>query len=190
MMKRLRKFIRKFSRDRDGSLLAEMAITLSLLTTLSLSGVEVARYTLLHQKMERISASIGDLIAQAETLTETDVLNVFDAIGEVAKPFEMGANGLVIISSVGASEGSGPTMNWQRIGGGSLIATSQVGSTPGAAATLPTGLNVIDGETVIVAEVMFAYTPWLYDAVIGASQLYHTAFFRPRLGTLTSVDPG
>ena len=54
---------------------------------------------------------------------------------------------------------------------------------------MPAGLTVIDGETVIVAEVMFDYTPWLYDAVIGATQLYHTSFFRPRLGTLTTVDP-
>ena len=158
-MKLMRRLLRNFSRDRRGSLLAEMAVTLSILTTLSLSGVEMARYTLLHQKMERISASIGDLIAQAETLTETDVLNVFDAIGEVAKPFEIGTNGVVIISSVSASEGSGPQLNWQRIGGGSLSATSHIGSTPGGSVTLPAGLNVIDGETVIVAEVMYDYTP-------------------------------
>jgi Flp pilus assembly protein TadG len=186
----LRRLLRNFSRDRRGSLLAEMAVTLSILTTLSLSGVELARYTLLHQKMERISASIGDLIAQAETLTETDVLNVFDAIGEVARPFAMGTNGVVIISSVSASEGSGPVLNWQRTGGGTLGLASQIATTPGAPAALPAGLTVIDGETVIVAEVMYDYAPWLYDAVIGATQLYHTAYFRPRLGTLTTVDPG
>ena len=189
-MSKILDFLRKFIGERRGSLLAETAITLSLLTTLSLSGVEIARYSLLHQKLERISASIGDLIAQAETVNETDVVNVFNAIGEVAKPFEMGANGIVIISSVGASEGSGPTLNWQRTGGGSLAAASHIATAPGETATLPNGLTVIDGETVIVAEVMYAYTPWLYSALIGPSQLYHTAFFRPRLGTLTTIGPG
>jgi len=189
-MRLLQRLLAKFARDRRGSLITEMAVTLSVLTTLSLSGVEVARYTLLHQKMQRISSSIGDLIAQAETLSETDVNNIMDAIGEVAKPFTMGTNSVVIISSVGASEGSGPKLNWQRKGGGTLVAASQIGTTQGATATLPTGLNVIDGETVIVAEVMYHYTPWLYDAVIGDTQLYHTAFFRPRLGTLTTIDPG
>ena len=100
--------LRKFLKQRRGSILAETAITLSILAVVSLGGVEVARYTLLNQKLERIAASIGDLIAQAETLTEIDVTNVFDAIGEVAKPFEMGPNGIVIISSVSASGGSGP----------------------------------------------------------------------------------
>ena len=186
-MNPLLRLVRRFRRDRRGSILAETAITLSILAMVSLAGVEVARYTLLHQKMERIAASIGDLIAQAETLSETDVTNVFDAIGEIAKPFEMGPNGLVIISSVSATGGSGPVMNWQRTGGGSMGASSEVGE-PGNPATLPPGLIVDDGDTVIVAEVRYSYTPWLYSAVIDPSELYHTAFFRPRMGALKEIN--
>ena len=106
-MTKLVDLVRRFCGARRGSLLAETAITLSVVSLVSLAGVEVARYTLLHQKLERIAASVGDLIAQAPFLTETDVTNVFNAITEVARPFEMGPNGLVIISSVGATGGSG-----------------------------------------------------------------------------------
>lgn len=181
--------VRRFLKDRRGSLLVESGIMIAVISMITLSGVELARYTLLHQKMERIAASIGDLIAQAPTISNADVVNIFDAIEEVAKPFQMGPNGMVIVSSIGASDGSGPILNWQRNGGGGLVSTSQIGSTEGAVANLPAGLTLIDGETIIVAEVFYTYTPWIYDGLVSNSSIYHTAFFRPRLGSLTTISP-
>jgi len=188
-MRKLAQRIRRFWQERRGSLLVETAMMISVLSLTSLGGLELARYTLLHQKLERIAASIGDLIAQPEFLDETDVVNIFEAIKEVAKPFEMGPNGKVIVSSIGASGGSGPVLNWQRLGGGALSATSQIGITEGAAANLPAGLTIIDGETIIVAEVFYYYTPLIYDGLVQNSSISHTAFFRPRLGTLTTISP-
>lgn len=187
-MPKMLQILRRLRDERRGSLLAETAITLSVLVFVTLAGIEIGRYTLLHQKLERIAASVGDLIAQAKTLSDTDINNVFAAIEEVAKPFEMGANGVVIITSVSASEGSGPIVNWQRIGGGTMGGGSEVGE-PDGAALLPDGLSVDDGDTVIVAEVRYTYTPWLYPGVINSNDLYHTAFFRPRQGTLTQITP-
>lgn len=189
-MIRMIKFLGRFRREEGGSLLVETAITLSIILSLTMSGVEIARYALLHQKLERVVASTGDLIAQAPFLSETDVNNVFSAIVEVAKPFTMGAEGVVIISSVSCPTGGGcpPEINWQRTGGGSLSAVSQVGTT-GGAATMPAGMTVIPGETVIVAEVYFNFQPWIFPDVITSQQLYHSAYFRPRLGTLTTIIP-
>jgi Flp pilus assembly protein TadG len=143
----VRRLLRRLTGDRRGSILAETAVTISVLAMVSLAGVEVGRYTLLHQKMERVAASIGDLIAQAPTLSETDVDNVFAAIGEVAKPFEMGPNGLVIISSISLDSGGNPQITWQRTDGG-LSGSSAVGAS-GGPATLPAGLTVEAGDTVI-----------------------------------------
>ena len=183
------RWARRFLTDRRGSLLVESGIMIAVLSMITLSGVELARYTLLHQKMERIASSIGDLIAQAPVITETDVSNIFDAIEEVAKPFSMGPNGMVIVSSIGASDGSGPILNWQRSGGGGLASTSQIGSTEGTVVSLPAGLTLIDGETIIMAEVFYTYTPWIYANLVSNSNIYHTGYFRPRLGTLTEVFP-
>jgi len=188
----MRKLVRgmcRFWRDHRGSLLVETAMMISVLSMVSLGGLELARYTLLHQKLERIAASIGDLVAQPATISNADVVNIFDAIEEVAKPFEMGPNGRVIVSSIGDTGGSGPILNWQRAGGGGLSATSQIGTTAGAAANLPAGLTIVPGETIIVAEVFFNYTPWIYDGLVQNSSIYHTAFFRPRLGSLTTITP-
>ena len=80
-------------------------------------------------------------------------------------------------------------MNWQRSVGGGLTATSQIGTTEGGPANLPGGLTVIDGETIIVAERFYNYTPWIYAALVQQSNIYHTAFFRPRLGSLITISP-
>lgn len=185
-MTRLKKLLRRFRRNQRGSLLVETAFTLALISSVTLAGMEVARYALLHQKLERIAGSTGDLISQAPFLTQVDIDNVFDAITEIAKPFSMGTEGVVIISSVSYVDGQPPIMNWQQTGGGSLSAPSNIG-TAGNDATMPTGFSLIPGETVIIAEVFFNFEPWMFPDVVKTGQIYKSAFFRPRLGTLTQI---
>jgi Flp pilus assembly protein TadG len=187
-MKNFSNFLRRFRREDRGSLIVETAFTLSLIASLTLAGMEVARYALLHQKLERIAGSSGDLIGQEQILSETDVTNVFDAIVQIARPFSMGSDGLVIISSISYVEGGPPVMNWQRTGGGGLTAASKIG-TPGGNPTMPTGFALIPGETVITSEVFYNFTPWMFPDVVNTGQLYKSAYFRPRLTTLTSVVP-
>lgn len=188
-MRKFIKFLWRFRKEERGSLLVETAFTLSLISSVTMAGMEVARYALLHQKLERIAASTGDLIAQAPFLTQTDVDNVFDAISEVAKPFEIGPKGRVVVSSISCpTAGCPPEINWQQSGGGSLIVSSKIG-TAGGPATMPTGFTVIPGETVIVSEIFFDFSPWIFPDVVKTGQIYHSAFFRPRLGTLTTVLP-
>lgn len=183
----IRKFLRRLLGDRAGSVLIEAGATLGVVTLLSLSGTELARYALLNQKLERIAASVSDLVAQAETISEGDIVNIFAAARHVAKPFEIANNGVVIISSISASAGSGVVINWQRTGAGGNPQGSRIG-TPGSAPTLPAGMAVANGETVITAEVVYEYSPWLNPMLIGNKRLYHVAFFRPRFGSLTSVN--
>lgn len=187
-MSHLHRFLSRFSGDRRGSLLAEVGVTLSLLVTLTLSGVEIAHYALLHQKMERVAASIGDLVAQAETLTEADITNIFAAAEYVAKPFDIPANGRVIVSSIGVSGGTPPQMYWQRTGGGTYVASSQIGTPGSGPFNLPAGFAIVSGDSVIVAEVIFRYTPWIAPGVVSATEIYHNAFFRPRFGMLNQVN--
>ena len=177
--------IRSLLRSRRGAILPEFAAAMPVLVLMLLGGMEISRYVLLHQKLDRVAASMGDLVAQAEEITAADLDNLFDAAGFVAAPFTMGANGIVVISSVGLV-GTQPKVSWQRAGGGSLSASSDIGTT-GAVATLPDGLSVAAGTTLIVAEVFYAYTPWILGGVTAPATLYHRAFFRPRFGSLETL---
>lgn len=179
----------EFCNDRSGASLIELGFAMPILVTLMLGGVEIARYVLLHQKLDRVSSSIADLVSQAETISVPDLQNIFDAAQFVAKPFDLPASGTVIVSSVSNPLGSaGTKVNWQKSGAGNIPATSQVGAA-GGAATLPAGFTVADGQTIIIAEVFFDYVPWILGDFTSANQIYHRALFRPRYGGLTMLSP-
>lgn len=180
-------FLKRLSRDRRGSILAEFALSFPVLVLLILGGVEIGRYILLQQKLEGIAVGIADLVSQAETLTVAEVDDLFAAVDHIARPFSLGSDGLVIVSSVSASNGNPPQVNWQRTGGGTGSATSAIGA-PGEAATLPAGFVVRDGETVIVGEVYYSFSPFFGQSILPSSELYNRAMFRPRFGALTSLN--
>ena len=186
------RFIRKCGdlwHDRSGASLIELGFAMPILMMLLLGGVEIARYVLLHQKLDRVSSSIADLVSQSETVSVAQLQDIFDAARFVAKPFDLPASGTVIVSSISNPIGTpGTKVNWQESGAGNIPATSKVGA-PGAAATLPTGFTVADGQTIIMAEVFFDYVPWIVGNFTSASQIYHRALFRPRYGGLTSLSP-
>lgn len=91
-------------------------------------------------------------------------------------------------SDMGQAGLGGPaTVRWRRSGSGTLAATSELGAV-GADATLPQGFTVPSGDSTIIAEVFYDYTPWLFSGVTNPSRLYHRALFRPRFGALTSLE--
>ncbi len=179
--------LRKLLGDRSGSILIELAVAMPILTTITLGGIEVSRLVLINQKLDRVAASTSDLVAQAETISATDISNLFEAAKFVIKPFELADRGVVIVSSVSAIDGNPPQVNWQQSGGGALAAASAVGS-PGGAATLPPGFTIISGDNVIIAEVFYDYVPWPISGVTSNRRLYHFALFRPRFGALNALQ--
>lgn len=184
----MRRLLRTFSSDRRGALIAEFAAAMPVLVLLLLGGVEVSRFALVNQRMDRLATVMGDLVAQAESLSEADLNQLFQATEPVSWPFDMGAKGNVIISSISIPPPATvtPKITWQRHVG-NLDSSSQLGpqdSTP----VLPGGLTVAPGQTIIVAEVYYDFRPMLIGSLVPAHRIYHRAFFRPRLGTLTSLD--
>ena len=123
-----------------------------------MGGVEVARYVPRHQNLERVVASVGDLVSQAEVLTTTHANNMFDAAQHVIKPFELVDNGVVFVSSGIGVEDSPPQMNWQMNGGGTLVVQSEIGVGEGDAKLLE-GFTLVQGDTGIITEVFCDYTP-------------------------------
>jgi len=182
------KALRNLGRDRLGAILAEFAMAFPILVTLILGGVEVGRYVILQQKLHGVAVSLADLVSQAETLSVAQLDDIFLAVDHIAQPFPLGSRGVAIVSSVSASDGNPPVVNWQQMGGGTATATSLIGA-PGQNATLPDGFVVRDGETVIIAEVFYNFVPFLGGSYVSPKELYNLALYRPRFGALTSLAP-
>ena len=178
----------RFGRDERGVAATEFAIIATVLTFALLGGTELSRYTLMHQKMDRVSASVSNMVAQSSTMKAVDFSNMWAAAAEIAKPFDMGgATSKVIISFIVAETNSNYRIQWQRTGGGTIGEVSKLG-TEGGLATMPTGVTMKQGDTIVAVEVYATYTPFVFPEVIGSTLVYHRSFDQPRLVDLITLE--
>jgi len=173
----------------SGNVAVEFALALPVLMLLMLGSAEMARFVILHQKVDRVAVTTSDLVARAETINQTEINDIFDAADYVAQPFDLANLGIVIVSAVTNDDGSGATVAWQRSGGGSGTHTSQIGI-EGGAANLGADFQVREGETAIIAEVFYDFEPFLSELIVEPQVLYRRAHHRPRLGTLDEIGAG
>jgi TadE-like protein len=174
---------------RAGNVVVEFALAAPVLMMLTLASAELARFVILHQKMDRVATTVSDLVSRAETINETEMADIFLAIGEVASPFDLADLGVVIVSSVTNPDGNGAIVAWQRSGGGAYSASSHLGA-EGDDAVLPDGFEVRQGETAIISEVFYDFTPFLSELIVEPQEVYRSAHHRPRLGTLEEIEAG
>jgi len=172
-----------------GNISVEFALAVPVLMFLMLGTAEMARFVLLHQKLDRVATTVSDLVARAETISESQIDDIFTAVGQVADPFDLATLGVVIVSSVSNPDGTGATIVWQRTGGGSYSASSELGA-EGDTPNLPTDFQVREGETAIISEVYYDFTPFLSELIVEPQVIYRNAHHRPRLGTLEEIEPG
>jgi hypothetical protein len=175
------------SRSIGGATAVEFALASPVLIMLMLASVELGRFVILNQKLDRVAVSMADLVARAETISESQLDDIFIAAAQVAQPFAIADLGRVIVSSVINPDGDGAEIVWQRTGIGTLSAPSRLG-TEGGTASLPSDFDVREGETAIISEVFFAFEPFLSELIVQPQTVYKRAYHRPRLGTLDEIE--
>ena len=183
---KIKTLLKRFCLDKNGLAALEFALAAPILILICFGGYELARFTLLTLKMEKIAFTIADVTSQNETLTNSQINDIFEAAGQIASPFEFDTLGIAYVSSAYLAEGDAfPTVLWQRSGGGTASFVSQVG-TEGLTATLPNGLTLNERDNAIIAEVYYQYTPLFPVGVVSAKTIYKSTVFKPRLGDLTT----
>ncbi|MDP6805037.1 MAG: pilus assembly protein [Rhodospirillales bacterium] len=178
--------LRAVAGDRRGAIALELAMAIPVIVLLVLSGIEITRFLLLNQKIERASATMADLVSQSEGLSEGALGNLFAAATHVVAPYDIVSDGRILVSSLAGGDG-GATVLWQRTFG-TASGVSTIG-TEGGPASLPAGFILRTGEAAIVAEVLFDYRPAFFDRVLEPSELHAFAIHRPRIGTPASLAP-
>lgn len=177
-------------RDERGMSAVEFALVLPILAIFCVGTIEYSRLIMLTQKLQSGSFLLADLTARDKTLSTTDLGHIFKAIDQVVRPFPFTVSGTAIVSSVGYDAATNaPTVEWQCAGAGALEAESEIGEGEGEPAELPDDLEIASGEIIIAAEVYYAYEP-LFGLGPAARVIRRSAFFKPRLGDLSSLDAG
>jgi hypothetical protein len=174
-------------RSIGGATALEFALASPILIMLMLASVELGRFVILNQKLDRVAVSMADLVARAETISESELDDIFIAAAQVAQPFPIADLGRAIVSSVVNPDGDGAEIAWQRTGIGTLSEPSKLGS-EGGSATLPSDFDVREGETAIVSEIFFEFEPFLSELIVPPQTVYKRAYHRPRLGTLDEIE--
>lgn len=178
-------FLRLRQVQRRGIAASEFALSLPILMIMLLGSMDITRFMLFYQKVDRISYSIADVVSQAQSVSAGDLDNVLAAAGQIMLPATFGDRGRVIISSVYKAPGQATVIRWQYGGGGTLSRTSRIGIM-GGAPMMPNGLTLNDRENVIVAETFYEFDPMFPNSVVPPQEIYRTAIFKPRLGALTT----
>lgn len=177
----------RFRGDEKGGVLIELAFSIPILLIIVLGCVDATRYILINQKLDRVAASMADLVSRSESLTQTQLDDFFVAADQIMFPFDLSTGGRVIVSSVTRPVGEAAQVDWQRFDDGSLTVTSDIG-TEGGNATLPTGFTIREQENFIISEVYFSFQPMFLDNIFESRTLNQTALRRPRVADLGTVN--
>lgn len=182
---------RSFRRDERGVAGMELGLCIPVLLTLFIGGIEMSNYLILHQKTEKLAMTVSDLVAQLNTIdcTNANITQIVTAAEQIMQPYQVGASGVIFVSSVNKAGTANPVVLWQRTGGGTLPGQASKLGAQGANAALPAGFTLADKDNVIVAEVYYSYTPIFMSGILSPQIMYKSAYFKPRLGALTTI-PG
>jgi len=181
----MRPLLSRLRRDDRGISAMEFALILPILVMFSAGTIEYSRLILLTQKLQSGAFILADLTARDKTLSTDQLGDIFLAIDQVIRPFEFDDSGHAIVTSLGADEDDEPLVNWQCGGAGELEVESELVE-EGEVIELPGDITLSYGETVIAAEVFFAFEP-LFGIGLGPRVIHRFAFYKPRLGELTEL---
>lgn len=186
MIARVCEILRRFHTDARGIIAVEVAMAMPVILILILSGIDVTRYVLLHQKLERTAATMADLVSQSLAMSDAELNALAAAAEEVLDPYDLMADGGLVVSSIANGDGAGARVAWQR-SFGSAADASRFGP-QGGAATLPATFVVREGENAIGVEVMYDFVPIFAFSVLETGTIDSMALFRPRFANLTGIS--
>lgn len=167
--------------------MVEFALMLPVLFTLFYGGIEITRYILITQKVEKMAHAAADVTAQMRLATNTGMGQLMTATAHILQPFEVGANSRIVVSSLYRGVGQPVArVNWKYYGGGTLGETGRIGNV-GDIPTMPTAFTFNERENLISAEVFYQFNPLITTEFFGTTTIYRAAFYRPRLGLLTTA---
>lgn len=184
--------LRRFRKEERAAAAVEFALIVPFLITLYMGSLEAAALFTVDKRINSISATIGDLVAQWDPddgdlttgsgSTLTDYLNASTGI---LVPYS--TTGLKIVVSLVQVKTNGTTkVLWSKANAAGTAKTTGNSYTDLASTTQMN--SVSRGGCVIAAEVSYSYKPVLGQVFTTALNLKHTNYFLPRFGSSEPID--
>jgi Flp pilus assembly protein TadG len=164
-------------RNNGGVAAIEFALIAPVLVTLLLGTIELCNALSCRQKVTMLASTGADLVAQATSMSASDMTNVFSAVNAIIYPFPA-TKAKIVISSIVSDGNGGGTVDWSDAQNTSAL-------TPGNAASLPAGLMpktqcAAGACSVIYAKVTYDYTSPFGKFFVGTVPLTESFYAKPR----------
>lgn len=163
--------VARFRQETSGVASVELALLLPVMIGLYFGAVELSNALIADRKLNKTGSAVADLTAQATSINNDAMADIFRASSAIMDPFGDGTLRLVV-SSVVADSRNRTRVAWSDAQNGTAYS-------PGASYNLPPGLTQ-PGTSVIVAEASYTYTSPIGQYLTGGLSFETTYYLRPR----------
>ena len=192
----LGRLLRRLHRDENGVQLVEFAISIPVLLTLGLGGIEVANFAIASIRCSQISMMVADNAGRVrDSIDEADINEIMVGAKLMGSGVKFAQNGRIILSSVEQNAAkNGQWIRWQRCAG-AKNATSSYGvqdagkNDASLQAIGPAGNQIAaaSGTAVMYVEVVYDYQPIVSNRILGGRTLRYNGAFNVRQRTDQSL---
>lgn len=172
-----RRLVRRLIHDRRAVSAVEFAFIFPVMLTMYLGGSEVGNGLTVSREVSHVASTIGDLVGQCSSISDSDMTNILNAAGYVIAPYAT-TNLTIRVSGISTDANSAATVAWS-----DEFQTTKL--TTGASYTLPAALLTAN-SFYVAAEVHYAYTPYIGYVITGTYDIHNTFYFAPRDSTAIS----
>jgi Flp pilus assembly protein TadG len=185
--------LRQLRRDDRGTAAVEFALITPFLLTLYLGSMEAGALFTVDKRVNTISATIGDLVAQQDPqdsvtpiLSTATLTTYFDAAKGIMTPYSLTGVKQVVSLIFVKSDGTTKVI-WSKANGTGAVARTQ-GASYTALGSGTTTNDVARGGCIIASEVSYSYKPLLGAVFTVALNLSHVNYFIPRYGATDTIQ--
>lgn len=162
--------ITRYAKSREGVAATEFALILPLMITLYFGGIELSNILSADRKATAITATVTDLVAQSEVITDDGIEDIFAAADVLIVPFDP-TDVTIVVSSI-INDGGTARVDWSD----ALRATPRA---EGSAVTLPPGI-LPTGSSIIMTEVTFSFESTIGEFLTDGITVEDVFHARPR----------
>jgi Flp pilus assembly protein TadG len=176
-MSRKTSSIARLPKDKRGVSAIEFAFIAPVMILAYFGLAELCGAMLAERKASHTASAIGDLVAQASSIHDTDISNIFSIGSIIMAPNSSTTLGMRITSVQAGATATSTTVAWSDASG------TMTANAVNAAITIPANL-IAANQSIIRADVTYSYNVPVAYLLPSAFTYNYTFYLRPRL-----VDP-